>query len=116
MIAQNIAHAAVMAGSTVLFRSAPALLEELHRQSPEGRRRKLGWYGSVGLLCLDEVGYLSFDDKAADLPRWEGPPVQGTEPQPNWKRLEFVCSIFMTTVSTAEAKATGAPRVYFLRP
>jgi DNA replication protein DnaC len=67
MIAQNIGHAAVMAGSSVLFRSAPALLEELHRQSPEGRRRKLRWYAGVGLLCLDEVGYLSFDDKAADL-------------------------------------------------
>lgn len=67
MIAQNIGHAAVMAGSSVLFRSAPALLEDLHRQSPEGRRRKLRWYAGVGLLCLDEVGYLSFDDKAADL-------------------------------------------------
>jgi DNA replication protein DnaC len=67
MIAQNIGHAAVMAGSSVLFRSAPALLEELHRQSPEGRRRKLRGYGGVGLLCIDEVGYLSFDDKAADL-------------------------------------------------
>jgi hypothetical protein len=29
------------------------LLEELHRQNPEGRRRKLRWYASVGLLCLD---------------------------------------------------------------
>jgi DNA replication protein DnaC len=67
MIAQNIGHAAVMAGSSVLFRSAPALLEELHRQSPEGRRRKLRGYAGVGLLCVDEVGYLSFDDKAADL-------------------------------------------------
>ena len=52
---------------SVLFRSAPALLEELHRQSPENRRRKLRGYASVGLLCIDEVGYLSFDDKAADL-------------------------------------------------
>ena len=67
MIAQNIGHAGVMAGSSVLFRSAPALLEELHRQSPEGRRRKLRGYAGVGLLCIDEVGYLSFDDKAADL-------------------------------------------------
>ena len=67
MIAQNIAHAAVLAGHTVLFRSAAALLEELHRQSPEGRRRKLRTYANVGLLCIDEVGYLSFDDKAADL-------------------------------------------------
>src|SRR6266568_7262856 len=40
MIAQNLGHAAVMAGHSLLFRSAPALLEELHRQSPEGRRRK----------------------------------------------------------------------------
>jgi DNA replication protein DnaC len=67
MIAQNICHAAVLAGSSVLFRSAPALLEDLHRQTPEGRRRKLRGYANVGLLCIDEVGYLSFDDKAADL-------------------------------------------------
>ncbi len=53
MIAQNICHAAVLAGQSVLFRSAPALLEELHRQTLEGRRRKLRT--------------LSFDDKAADL-------------------------------------------------
>lgn len=67
MIAQNVCHAAVLAGHSVVFRSAPALLEDLHRQSPEGRRSKLRWYANVGLLCIDEVGYLSFDDKAADL-------------------------------------------------
>ena len=67
MIAQNLCHAAVLAGHSVLFRSAAALLEELHRQTPEGRRRKLRTYGNVGILCVDEVGYLSFDDKAADL-------------------------------------------------
>ena len=67
MIAQNLCHAAVLAGYSVLFRSAASLLEELHRQAPEGRRRKLRTYANVGLLCIDEVGYLSFDDKAADL-------------------------------------------------
>jgi DNA replication protein DnaC len=67
MIAQNICHAAVLAGHSVLFRPAPALLEDLQRQSPEGRRHKLRTYANVGLLCIDEVGYLSFDDKAADL-------------------------------------------------
>jgi len=67
MIAQNICHAAVLAGHSVLFRSAASLLEELHRQSPEGRQRKLRTYANVGLLCVDEVGYLSFDDKSADL-------------------------------------------------
>jgi len=67
MIAQNICHAAVLAGYSVLFRSAVALLEDLHRQSPEGLRYKLRNYANIGLLCIDEVGYLSFDDKAADL-------------------------------------------------
>lgn len=67
MVAKNLCHAAVQAGWQVAFRTAPALVEELSRQSPEGRRRKLRYYGGVGLLCIDEVGYLSFDDKAADL-------------------------------------------------
>jgi DNA replication protein DnaC len=67
MIAQNICHAAVLAGHSVLFRTASALLEELHRQTPEGRLRKLRAYANVALLCIDEVGYLSFDDKSADL-------------------------------------------------
>jgi DNA replication protein DnaC len=67
MIAQNICHAAVLAGHSVLFRTASALLEELHRQTPEGRLRKLRAYANVTLLCIDEVGYLSFDNKSADL-------------------------------------------------
>jgi DNA replication protein DnaC len=67
MIAQNICHAAVLAGHSVLFRTASALLEELHRQTPEGRLRKLRAYANVSLLCIDEVGYLSFDNKSADL-------------------------------------------------
>ena len=67
MLAQNICHTAVLAGRSVLFRPAAALLEDLHRQSPEGRRRRLRTYANVDLLCIDEVGYLSFDDKAADL-------------------------------------------------
>jgi len=56
MIAQNICHTAVLAGHSVLFRSAASLLEDLHRQTPEGRRRKLRTYANVGLLCIDEVG------------------------------------------------------------
>jgi DNA replication protein DnaC len=88
MIAQNLCHAAVMAGYSVLFRSAGALLEELQRQSPEGRRYKLRKYANVGLLCIDEVGYLSFDDKAADLlyevvnRRYERKPVVLTTNRP----------------------------------
>ena len=51
----------------MLFRSAAALLEELHRRTPEGCHRKLRSYANLGLLCVDEVGYLSFDDKSAGL-------------------------------------------------
>jgi DNA replication protein DnaC len=67
MIAKNLCHAAILAGHTALFRSASEVLLDLHKQSPEGRRRRLRAYSNVGLLCLDEVGYLSCDDKAADL-------------------------------------------------
>jgi DNA replication protein DnaC len=67
MIAQNLCHQAVLAGYSVAFRSAAALLDELQRQTPEGRRIKIRAYANIGLLCVDEVGYLSFDDKAADL-------------------------------------------------
>ena len=58
MIAQNICHAAVLAGYSVLFRSAAFMLEELQRQRTEGRRSKLRTYTNAGLLCIDEVGSL----------------------------------------------------------
>jgi DNA replication protein DnaC len=67
LIAKNICHEAVLAGHSVLFRTAPAILEDLQSESIEGRRRKLRGYANVGLLCIDEIGYLSYDDKAADI-------------------------------------------------
>ncbi len=67
MIAKNICHAAVLAGYSVLFRSAATLIEDLQCDSPETRRRRLRTFTNAGLVCIDEVGYLSFDDKAADL-------------------------------------------------
>jgi hypothetical protein len=36
----------------LLFRSAGALLEELHRETPEGRHGTLRTYAKVGLLCV----------------------------------------------------------------
>ena len=50
-----------------LSRHPAAQAIEVRPHDPEGRRRKLRGYANVGLLCIDEVGYLSFDDKAADL-------------------------------------------------
>jgi DNA replication protein DnaC len=67
MVAQNICHAAVLAGHSVLFRTAAAIIEDLRQEMAEGRRRKLRGYGKADLLCIDEVGYLTFDDKAADI-------------------------------------------------
>jgi DNA replication protein DnaC len=67
MIAQNICHLAVLAGCSVLFRTAAAIVEDLRHEMFEGRRRKLRAYGRVDLLCIDELAYLSFDDKAADI-------------------------------------------------
>ena len=43
MIAGNIRHAAAIAGYSVLFRSAPSLLEELQRLSPEGHALPPTW-------------------------------------------------------------------------
>jgi DNA replication protein DnaC len=67
MIAKNIAYSAVTAGHTVLFRSASDLLADLQCDSPQVRRRKFSYYGRPRLLCIDELGYLSYDSSAADL-------------------------------------------------
>ncbi len=67
MIAKNLANAAVLAGHSVLFRTAADLLSDLEGDSPELRRRKLQIYARPTLLCIDEVGYLTYDSHAADL-------------------------------------------------
>jgi DNA replication protein DnaC len=68
MIAQNIAHAAVLAGTHVLFTTAAQLLLDLGGQeSTRGLARRLHHYATRGLLLIDEVGYLSYDARAADL-------------------------------------------------
>jgi DNA replication protein DnaC len=67
MIAQNIAHNALLAGRTVLFRTASDLISDLSCDSPTLRRNKLNAYGRVSLLCIDELAYLSYDSHAADL-------------------------------------------------
>jgi DNA replication protein DnaC len=67
MITKNIAHQAVLAGHSVVFRSASDLLSDLACDHPHLLRRKLGYYSRPALLCIDEVGYLSYDSSAADL-------------------------------------------------
>lgn len=68
MIAQNIAHAAVLAGRSVLFVSCAQLLLDLAAQeSARALERRLRYYANVALLVLDEMGYLAFDNRNADL-------------------------------------------------
>jgi DNA replication protein DnaC len=67
MIAKNIAYAAVMAGYSVLFRTAAAIIEHLQCDSPQLRRHRIQAYARPHLLCIDELAYLSYDDNAADL-------------------------------------------------
>jgi DNA replication protein DnaC len=68
MIAQNIAHQAIVAGHGVLFISAAQLLLDLGGQeSARALDRRLRYYAKIGLLVIDEVGFLAFDNRNADL-------------------------------------------------
>ena len=68
MIAKNIVHNAVLAGYSALFTTASDLLLNLARQeSARGLDRRLKHYASIALLCIDELGYLSYDTRNADL-------------------------------------------------
>ena len=68
MIAQNIAHEAILAGHSVLVVSAAQLLLDLGAQdSARSLDRRLRHYAKESLLIIDEVGYLAFDNRNADL-------------------------------------------------
>jgi DNA replication protein DnaC len=68
MIAQNIAHEAILAGHSVLVLTAAQLLLELGAQdSARSLDRRLRHYAKQSLLVIDEVGYLAFDNRNADL-------------------------------------------------
>ena len=61
-------HAAVLAGHSVLFVSAADLLLDLAGQeSARALERRLHYYAKIGLLVLDELGFLAFDNRNADL-------------------------------------------------
>ena len=67
-IARNLAHQALVHGHTVRFASAGQLLGELAAiDSDSALNRKLRHYASFDLLAIDEVGYLSYSNRHADL-------------------------------------------------
>jgi DNA replication protein DnaC len=68
MLAQNIAHQALIAGQTALFTTAGQLLGDLAAlDSDSALRRRLHHYARPALLAIDEVGYLSYSNRHADL-------------------------------------------------
>ena len=68
MIAQNIVHQAILAGHGALFITAAQLLLDLGAQeSSRTLDRRLRYYASIGLLVIDEIGFLAFDNRNADL-------------------------------------------------
>jgi DNA replication protein DnaC len=68
MLLKNFASCALHAGHQVLVRSASDLLADLTGQeSSAARARRLRAYVQPAVLCIDEVGYLSYDTRHADL-------------------------------------------------
>jgi DNA replication protein DnaC len=68
MIAKNLAHLALLAGYSVRFVSAAQMLTDLAtRDSASALHRRLGHYCRPPLLVIDELGYLSYDARYADL-------------------------------------------------
>ena len=68
MIAQHLAHRALLDGHRVRFTTASAMLNDLAAQdSAAALQRRLRHYCLPALLVVDELGYLSYDSRYADL-------------------------------------------------
>jgi len=67
-IAQNLGYQAVMQGHTVVFTTAANMLNDLAAQDGDNAlRRRLKHYARPALLIIDEIGYLSYSNRHADL-------------------------------------------------
>jgi len=68
MIAQNLAFHALTSGYTTRFVKASQMLNQLLEcDGGSARKRCLRKYCTASLLVIDEVGYLNYDNKYADL-------------------------------------------------
>ena len=67
-LVKNLAHQALILGHTVRFTTAGALLGDLAAlDSDAALRRRLRHYAAPDLLVIDEIGYLSYSNRHADL-------------------------------------------------
>jgi DNA replication protein DnaC len=68
MIAQNIAYHGVINGHNALFVNAAQMLGDLAAQDGDNAlRRRLAHYARPDVLVIDEIGYLSYANRHADL-------------------------------------------------
>jgi DNA replication protein DnaC len=68
MLAKNLVHDAILAGHSARFITASDLILDLTApETARGLDRRLRAYARPSLLCIDEIGYLSYDAHAADL-------------------------------------------------
>ena len=68
LLAKNLVHQAVLRGATARFLTASELLNTLAEQdSSTSLQRKLRLFARPALLAIDELGYLSYDTRHADL-------------------------------------------------
>lgn len=68
MLLRNLAYHATLRGHTVRFTTASDMLADLAAQdSSAALARRLRRYAQPRLLCIDEVGYLSYSNRYADL-------------------------------------------------
>jgi DNA replication protein DnaC len=68
MLLRNLSHHAVMHGHSVCFTTASDMLADLAAQeSAHALARRVRKYTKPRLLCVDEVGYLSYNNRYADL-------------------------------------------------
>ena len=68
MLAKNLTYAALLRGYTARFTTASEMLNDLASQeSAVALTRRLRRYCQPTLLTVDEVGYLSYDSRHADL-------------------------------------------------
>jgi len=67
-IAKNIAHQAIIRGRSAMFATAGQMLSDLASQDGDNAlRRRMKYYAQPSLLVIDEIGYLSYSHRHADL-------------------------------------------------
>ncbi len=68
MLLKNLAHQAILCGHSARFTLASDMLHDLAAQdSTTALARRLRRYTSPAILAIDEVGYLAYDTRYADL-------------------------------------------------